>query len=230
MNPRLSSLALPLALSLVRDRGEAEGLLCARAESDLFVLLSQRRARAVCSMRNVEVTARTLSNQQSIPNSPHVEACQTFSSAVPLVSRCLSVMRQQVALLDDNLRECVGRLRALVAELEQNAQVNERVSHELNHLVHSLRQESMRPLALGRLNLAETQRAIALEIVRMLNDGDVLQYCHVGAAFVQNASTAVFVQNDPFPRLSGGGGRGLGRRGSPGRRSRGGAICPTRSS
>ena len=218
MNPRLASLALPLALNLVRDRGEAEGMWCARAESDLFLLLSERRARAVCSMRNVEVTAMTLSNQQSSPDSPHVEACQTFSSAVPLVSRCLSVMRQQVALLDDNLRECVGRLRALVADLEQNAQVNERVSHELNHLVHSLRQESMRPLALGRLNLAETQRAIAVEIASMYTnicDGDV--YYH--------ASTTAFVQNDPFPRLSGGGGRGLGRRGRGVSRRISGARC-----
>jgi len=48
---------------------------------------------------------------------------QTFSSAVPLVQRALSVLQQQMALLEARQRESATRICALAAELEQNAQV-----------------------------------------------------------------------------------------------------------
>ena len=130
---RIAPIGLQLAVRLVRDFSEAEGLVRAHAESDLFLLLAERRAAAGAGLQRLEATAHTLADLEE-----GGEVGQTFSSAVPLVARCVSVVRQQVALLDGSLRESIARLRAVSAELDQNSRVNERVSQELNHLVHSL--------------------------------------------------------------------------------------------
>jgi len=120
---RLVPLAVPLAAGLVRDRGEAEGLVHARAEADLFALLLERRAAAAEELRAVELTARSLADLQARPGAVISEVRQTFSSSLPLVSRYRTVLQHQVALLGGSLRESVARLRALAADLQQSAQV-----------------------------------------------------------------------------------------------------------
>ena len=107
----------------MRDQAEAQSLLRARSESDLFLLLVQRRAAAFDDLRDVHETSSLLEHLHESAMPQHVEARQTFSSASPLVYRCLSAVQRQVAFLDGSLRESMVRLRALARELEQSAQV-----------------------------------------------------------------------------------------------------------
>ena len=65
MSLRIAPLAVPRASGLVRDRSEAEGLVHACAEADLFALLAERRAAAVEELRTVELASRTLADLQA---------------------------------------------------------------------------------------------------------------------------------------------------------------------
>lgn len=121
---RVTNLVATLTTGLVRDGREAGGMLRASAESDRFRLLAARRAAAAAELRAVESARRALAGLQEHAETAPGELRQTFSTAVPLVQRCHAVLRQQVALLDGGLRESAGRLRALAAEMEQNAVVS----------------------------------------------------------------------------------------------------------
>ena len=221
---RLTALAVPLAMSLARDSREAESLLRARSEEMLFLGIVRRREQALQELREAQAGARALAVLHESASAPH-GAKQTFSSVSPLVHRCVAVVRQQVSLLDGSLRDSISRLRALAAELEQNAIVNERVAQELSTLMTSLGQDTMRPLAASRLNVAEIQRALARELLVLVEGGanpltgaeqSTSRCCAIAAAGQARAS----LFSAPWPRP---GGRGVAR-------GRGGPSMPLRDS
>ena len=121
---RVTDLVATLAAGLVRDGREAGGLLRACAESERFRILAARRTAAAAELHAVESARRALAGLLEHAETAPGELRQTFSTATPLVQRCHTVLRQQVALLDGGLRESAGRLRALAAEMEQNAVVS----------------------------------------------------------------------------------------------------------
>ena len=220
---RLTALAVPLAMSLARDSREAESLLRARSEEMLFLGIVRRREQALQELREAQAGARALAVLHESASAPH-GAKQTFSSVSPLVHRCVAVVRQQVSLLDGSLRDSIARLRALAAELEQNAIVNERVAQELSTLMTSLGQDTMRPLAASRLNVAEIQRALARELLVLVEGGatplgaeqSTSHFCALAVAGQARAS----LFSAPWPRP---GGRGVAR-------GRGGPSMPLRDS
>ena len=61
----IAPLAVPLVSGLVRDRSEAEGLVHACAEADLFALLTERRSAAAEELRVVELASRILADLQA---------------------------------------------------------------------------------------------------------------------------------------------------------------------
>ena len=91
---RLADLAVQLASGMARDVREADSLVRASSESHLFQLLASRRGAAAADLRAVDESRRALAElQKERPEALQGELRQTFSSAVPLVQRCQSVLR-----------------------------------------------------------------------------------------------------------------------------------------